>query len=59
MRFAPKNVQRILEAVEAMQREQPDPHRHTRDWAEEVFMNDVPRLVDAYCAATGLELPVS
>ena len=57
MRFSAQDLRKFLEAVKVLA--DPEAHRHTRDWAEDALARLGPQLVDAYCAAVGIELPIN
>lgn len=57
MRFNADDVRLMLKALKVLAAGD-DAHRHDRDWAEEKVEELGPRLVDAYCAAVGIELPI-
>lgn len=56
MRFTAQDVKKLLDAFAVLADD--DAHRHSRGFALDTVTDLGPRLVDAYCVAAGLELPV-
>lgn len=56
MRFSAADIERLLAAIAVLTED--DPHRHSMGFAQDAITDLGPRLVDAYCAAVGLELPI-